>query len=65
MSTENGNQVAIDTYSEAWRAETEAREVLSWKLDVRRKFLVEVEKHRGAEGRRKLEEEILRLWNKR
>ena len=54
-----------ETYSEAWRAECEAREVLSWKLADRRKFLVEVEKHRGTEGRRKLEEEILKLWNKR
>ena len=54
-----------ETYSEAWRAETEAREVLSWKLADRRKYLVEVEKHRGAEGRRKLEEELIRLWNLR
>ncbi len=65
MSTENGNQSAIDTYSEAWRLECEAREVLSWKLADRRKFLVEVEKHRGLKGRQKLEEEILRLWNLR
>lgn len=54
-----------ETYSEAWRAECEAREVLSWKLADRRKFLVEVEKHRGIKGRQKLEEEILRLWNLR
>ena len=54
-----------ETYSEAWRAECEAREVLSWKLADRRKFLVEVEKHRGTEGRRKLEEELIRLWNLR
>lgn len=53
------------SYSEEYRAECEAREVLSWKLADRRKFLVEVEKHRGTEGRRKLEEEILKLWNKR
>jgi len=55
----------MDTYSEAWRAECEAREVLSWKLADRRKFLVKVEEHRGLEGRQKLEEEILRLWNLR
>jgi len=65
MPTENGNQSAIDTYSEAWKAECEAREVLSWKLADRRKFLVKVEEHRGLESRRKLEEEILRLWNLR
>ena len=53
MPTENGNQSAINTYSEAWRAETEAREVLSWKLTDRRKYLV------------KVEEELLRLWNLR
>ena len=54
-----------ETYSEAWRAECEAREVLSWKLADRRKYLVKVEEHRGAEGRRKLEEELIRLWNLR
>jgi len=53
------------SYSEEWRAECEAREVLSWKLADRRKFLVKVEEHRGLEGRQKLEEEILRLWNLR
>jgi hypothetical protein len=52
-----------ETYSEAWRLECEAREVLSWKLDKRRKFLVMVEKERGKAGREKLEGEILRLWN--
>ena len=52
-------------YSEEWRSECEAREVLNWKLADRRKFLVEVEKHRGLKGRQKLEEEILRLWNLR
>ena len=53
---------SIDTNSEAWRAECEAREVLSWKLADRRKFLLEVEKHRGLKGRQKLEEEILKQW---
>ena len=65
MPTENGNQSAINTYSEAWRAETEAREVLSWKLTDRRKYLVKVEEHRGLVGRQKLEEELIRLWNLR
>ena len=65
MPTENGNQSAIDTYSEAWRAECEAREVLRWKLKDRRKYLVKVEEHRGLVGRQKLEEELIRLWNKR
>ena len=65
MPTENGNQLAIDTYSEAWKAECEAREVLSWKLADRRKFLVKVEKHRGLEGRQKLEEELIKQWNLR
>jgi hypothetical protein len=51
-----------EAYSEAWRAECEAREVLSWKLADRRRFLVEVEKHRGLKGRQKLEEEILKQW---
>ena len=65
MPTENGNQSAIDTYSEAWRAECEAREVLSWKLKDRRKYLVKVEEHRGLVGRQKLEEELIKQWNLR
>ena len=54
-----------ETYSEAWRAECEAREVLRWKLKDRRKYLVKVEEHRGLVGRQKLEEELIRLWNLR
>jgi hypothetical protein len=51
------------SYSDEWRLECEAREVLSWKLEKRRKFLIMVEKERGKAGREKLEGEILRLWN--
>lgn len=53
------------SYSEEYRAECEAREVLSWKLADRRKYLIKVEEHRGLIGRQKLEEAILKEWNKR
>ena len=52
----------INTYSEEWRRETEAREILSWSLDKRRKHLALVADKRGWEARVYLEEEITRLW---
>lgn len=53
------------SYSEEYRSECEAREVLRWKLKDRRKYLVKVEEHRGLVGRQKLEEELIKLWNLR
>jgi len=48
--------------SEAWRLECEARELLSWSLQKRRKQLALVWEKRGAEGAIKLQDEIIRLW---
>ena len=52
----------IDTYSEEWRRECEAREILTWSLDKRRKHLALVGDKRGWQARAYLEEEITRLW---
>jgi hypothetical protein len=52
----------IDTNSEAWRIECEARELLSWSLQKRRKQLALIWEKRGAEGAIKLQDEITRLW---
>ena len=52
----------IDTYSEEWRRECEAREILSWSLEKRRRHLALVTDKRGWEARYYLEEEITRLW---
>jgi hypothetical protein len=48
--------------SEAWRLECEARELLSWSLQKRRKQLALVWEKRGAEGAIKLQDEMTRLW---
>jgi hypothetical protein len=56
------NQYKVDTNSEAWRLECEARELLSWSLQKRRKQLALVWEKRGAEGAIKLQDEITRLW---
>ena len=48
--------------SEAWRLECEARELLSWSLQKRRKQLALVWEKRGAEGAIKLQDEITKLW---
>jgi hypothetical protein len=53
----------IDTSSEEWRKECEAREILTWSLDKRRKHLALVADKRGWQARYYLEEEITRLWN--
>ena len=51
------------TYSEEWRRECEAREVLTWALDKRRKHLDLVQQKRGWEARLYLQYEMERLWN--
>ena len=52
----------IDTSSEAWRLECEAREILTWDIKDRRKQLILVCEKRGTEAVIKLEDEITRLW---
>lgn len=53
----------IDTYSEAWRRECEARDLLSKPLQERRKHLALVEEKRGLQALYYLQEEMLRIWN--
>jgi len=56
------NQYRMDTNSEEWRLECEARELLRWNLKDRRKQIALVWEKRGAEGAIKLQDEITRLW---
>jgi hypothetical protein len=56
------NQYSMDTNSEAWRMECEARELLSWSLQKRRKQLALVCEKRGWEAQYQLQEEMTRLW---
>lgn len=48
--------------SEAWRLECEARELLSWSLQKRRKQLDLVQQKRGWLARLTLQDEMERLW---
>jgi hypothetical protein len=50
------------SYSEEWRKECEARELLSWPLDKRRKQLDLVQQKRGWQARLVLQDEMERLW---
>jgi hypothetical protein len=52
----------MDTNSEEWRLECEARELLRWSLKDRRKQIALIWEKRGAEGAIKLQDEITRLW---
>ena len=52
-----------ETYSEEWRNECEARDLLTWSLAARRKQLALVYEKRGQAGYDKLTQEILRQWN--
>lgn len=52
--------------SEEWRAQCEARHCLDfYDLDERRRYLSLVEIKRGLPGRKLLEENILKEWNRR
>jgi hypothetical protein len=52
--------------TEKWRAECEARHCLDYySLEERREYLTLVQKHRGQEGRKYLEDAILKEWQKR
>ena len=54
----------MDTYSEEWRNECEARDLLSWPLAKRRKQLALVLEKRGEAGYYKLTEEMKKQWLK-
>ncbi len=51
-----------NSYSEEWRKECEARELLSWPLAKRRKQLDLVQQKRGWQARLDLQDEMERLW---
>lgn len=62
VTLQDGTQVRSD--SEAWRSECEIRAVLDMPSKAARQaFLLQVEKFRGAAGRKKLEQKILDYWN--
>jgi hypothetical protein len=50
------------TYSEEWRNECEARDLLSWPLAARRKQLALIYDKRGAKAYEILTEEMTRQW---
>lgn len=53
----------VDSTSEAWRAECEARHVLLMPTKLARlEYLGRVEKRRGAESRAALEAAVMGLW---
>lgn len=55
-------QGTIDTYSEEYRNQCEARDLLSWPLANRRKQLALVHEKRGHEAYLKLTDEMTRQW---
>ena len=52
-----------ETYSEEWRNECEARELLTWPLAARRKQLALVCEKRGVKAYEILTQELIRQWN--
>jgi hypothetical protein len=50
------------SYSDEWRNECEARELLTWPLAKRRKQLDLVQQKRGWQARLELQDEMERLW---
>lgn len=50
------------TWTEEWRKECEARELLSWSLADRRKQLNLIQEKRGWIARLELQDEMERLW---
>ncbi len=51
-------------WSEAWRFECEARDVMQKPSDVRHAYYRDVLKHRGQAERQRLVEEVNRQWAK-
>jgi hypothetical protein len=52
----------MDTSSEKWRVECEARELLTWPLAKRRKQLDLVQEKRGWQARLELQDEMEKQW---
>lgn len=53
----------VDTWSEEWRAECEARAVLRMRSkDARYRWLDAVEKKRGRDARMELQRRVMAVW---
>jgi hypothetical protein len=52
----------VDTSSDEWRNECEARELLTWPLAKRRKQLALIYEKRGQAGYQKLTAEMQKQW---
>lgn len=63
VTLHDGRQV--DSASEEWRLETEARELLRRNTNARREYLDAVERKRGAEACEQLKAVFLKLWERR
>lgn len=54
----------VDSFSEEWRAECEARRVVRMRSrGDRLGYLARVEERRGVAARKRLERDVLDLWN--
>lgn len=55
----------VDSYSEAWRAECEARHVLSMRdIFSRREYLAAITKRRGEKAGKELADLVRAVWEK-
>ena len=63
VTLHDGRQV--DSSSEEWRLETEARELLRWGTLERREYLAAVERKRGAQACEQLKAVFMKLWERR
>jgi len=54
-----------DTYSEEWRHECEIRHIAKMPLQERRKYLVLVMERRGMPERKRIENSLYVLWERR
>lgn len=52
----------VDSASEAWRLETEARELLRRNTNDRREYFAAVERKRGVDAVEQLKAVFLKLW---
>ena len=55
----------VDSASEDWRLETEARELLRWGTLERREYLATVERKRGTKACDELKAVFMKLWEAR
>ncbi len=56
---------AVDTSSEQFRLECEARELLRWGTLERREYIATVERKRGPAAAQALKDTFMKLWEAR